>query len=303
MSKLRVSLIALVAAIPTLGLAADLPSKKAPIVPVTPFSWDGWYVGSTFGYGLANTWETGWDALPGSFGAFSPSGAGLTGPAWYQQKYNPRGMQTDFHAGYLKQWGNFVGGGEFDIGFATGQTNKTVFNNVLNTVFPGGSLTPTPLFPAGTVGPSIAPGAAPFQTNIQQNWEISLIGKAGYADGRALYYLLGGLVSGGYDVRHNYWGMPSVYQSFGYATLNPNNDINNIERFGWTVGAGLEYAFTNQWSANIEYRHVDLGNAHVTSTGNQNSGLNIPGSGAFPGVGAVGGGIFGLNFTERFTED
>ena len=42
MSKLRVSLIALVAAMPSLGLAADLPSKKAPVVPVAPFSWDGW---------------------------------------------------------------------------------------------------------------------------------------------------------------------------------------------------------------------------------------------------------------------
>ena len=38
MSKLRVSLVALVAAIPSLGLAADLPSKKAPIVPTAPFS-------------------------------------------------------------------------------------------------------------------------------------------------------------------------------------------------------------------------------------------------------------------------
>jgi opacity protein-like surface antigen len=304
MSKLRVSLVALVAALPSLGLAADLPSKKAPVAPPPPFSWDGWYVGSSFGYGFANEWETGWDALPGSVGF--GAGYGLTGPAWYQQKYNPRGLQTDFHAGYLKQWDHFVGGGEFDIGFATGQTNKTVFNNLLNTVFPGGTLTGPPLFPAGVTGLTIPPGPAPFQTNIQQNWNISLIGKAGYADGRALYYLLGGLVSGGYDVRHNYWGMPGVYQSFGYATINPNNDINDIERFGWTVGAGLEYAFTNEWSANVEYRHVDLGNAHVTSTGNQNSGLNLPGQSILTAAavgGAPGGGIFGLNFTERLTED
>ena len=30
-------------------------------------------------------------------------------------------------------------------------------------------------------------------------------------------------------------------------------------RFRWTAGAGLEYAFTGNWSAKIEYLYVDLG--------------------------------------------
>ena len=30
-------------------------------------------------------------------------------------------------------------------------------------------------------------------------------------------------------------------------------------RLGWTAGAGLEYAFNQDWSAKIEYLYVDLG--------------------------------------------
>ncbi len=29
--------------------------------------------------------------------------------------------------------------------------------------------------------------------------------------------------------------------------------------FGWTAGGGFEYAFAANWSAKVEYLHVDLG--------------------------------------------
>jgi outer membrane immunogenic protein len=31
--------------------------------------------------------------------------------------------------------------------------------------------------------------------------------------------------------------------------------------FGWTAGAGVEYAFAGNWSAKLEYLYVDLGAA------------------------------------------
>jgi outer membrane immunogenic protein len=33
----------------------------------------------------------------------------------------------------------------------------------------------------------------------------------------------------------------------------------NELRWGWMAGIGLEYAFTDSWSAKIEYNHMDLG--------------------------------------------
>jgi outer membrane immunogenic protein len=50
-------------------------------------------------------------------------------------------------------------------------------------------------------------------------------------------------------------------------------------RAGWTAGAGLEWLFTRQWSAKVEYLHYDLGS--VTSE----NGLLVTGSGTFPGAG------------------
>jgi len=37
-------------------------------------------------------------------------------------------------------------------------------------------------------------------------------------------------------------------------------------QLGWTVGAGLEYAFLGNWSAKIEYLYVDLGNFNTPFT-------------------------------------
>jgi outer membrane immunogenic protein len=32
-------------------------------------------------------------------------------------------------------------------------------------------------------------------------------------------------------------------------------------QFGWALGAGAEYAFTQKWSAKIEYMHYGLGDS------------------------------------------
>lgn len=45
---------------------------------------------------------------------------------------------------------------------------------------------------------------------------------------------------------------------YGYSV--PGLTIRMSEnRFGWTVGAGVEHAFTNNWTARIEYRYSDFG--------------------------------------------
>ena len=281
MSRRAVSWAALLVALPGLAAAADLPSKKGPIIPPPVFTWDGWYAGTMIGYGFSHVTETS-SGVASPFNAPGLATGYLGNSVWDTQGYSSRGPQTGFHIGYLKQFGHFVGGIEGDVDFATNHTAKTVF---------------------GTLG--LATGG-PVQTNVQDNWRISLVGKAGYADGNSLYYVLGGLVNGGYQVRHDYWGQPTTYTSFGYATGIANNDINDIERFGWTVGAGLEYAFADHWSANLEYRHNDFGTAHTTSTGNQLSGLDIPGTSILTAAlvgGATGGGIAGLHFAERSYED
>ena len=40
--------------------------------------------------------------------------------------------------------------------------------------------------------------------------------------------------------------------------VNPAASLSQV-RTGWTVGAGIEYAFADMWTAKIEYLFVDFG--------------------------------------------
>ncbi len=271
--RISVSLLALVVA-QSAAVAADLPFLKAPPPGAPAFSWDGVYIGSHYGYGWNNVEEQGSDFLPGLL--TTAGGPVLANPVWYNQHYTSRGPLTGFQIGYNKQYGNFVLGGEWDVSYAGQNTTATVYNSL-------GSALAAPLG-VGTGGP--------FQTNIQDSFRWSARARAGYADGRSLYYLTGGMVSGGYSVKHYYWGLAGVTpytpaSDFNntaasyFATSNYGNSGSfNIERFGWTLGAGVEYAMNDKWSANLEYRHNDFGTATVTSN-------------LFPG----------LTFRERSYED
>ncbi len=65
------------------------------------------------------------------------------------------------------------------------------------------------------------------------------------------------------------WGQTLLYGTFGVAFGNVTDHYNepigvriagdSTTRTGWTAGAGLAYAFTPNWDANLEYRYTDLG--------------------------------------------
>jgi outer membrane immunogenic protein len=73
-------------------------------------------------------------------------------------------------------------------------------------------------------------------------------GRIGYAFDRFMPYLTGGMAYG--DIKGSIVGGTSFKST-------------NV---GWTGGAGLEYAFMNNWSAKIEYLYVDLGKTTCDTT-------------------------------------
>jgi outer membrane immunogenic protein len=89
---------------------------------------------------------------------------------------------------------------------------------------------------------SVACGA--FTCETKNSWLATVRGRIGYAFDRWLPYFTGGAAFGKVEAN----------------STNPAAPGASDTLTGWTVGAGVEYAFLGNWSAKIEYLYVDLGN-------------------------------------------
>ncbi len=86
------------------------------------------------------------------------------------------------------------------------------------------------------------------------DFQASLRARVGFAFDRALIYATGGVAYGDFAGRYD------------YSLVGPGVNIAesvrlNEDAYGYTLGAGVEYAFTNNLTARIEYRYTsfDLG--------------------------------------------
>ena len=81
----------------------------------------------------------------------------------------------------------------------------------------------------------------PTGCQTKNNWLGTVRGRVGYAWDRVMPYVTGGLAVG--DIEANQLGFAGVHDT-------------NV---GWTVGGGVEAALAGNWTAKLEYLHVDLG--------------------------------------------
>jgi outer membrane immunogenic protein len=87
--------------------------------------------------------------------------------------------------------------------------------------------------------------AVVYNNTYNSNYAAAIRGRLGVAAfNNALLYVAGGVAFG--DTRVNY---PAVLAPSAYTT----------SRTGWTIGGGVDYAFTSNWIGRLEYRYVDLG--------------------------------------------
>ena len=80
-------------------------------------------------------------------------------------------------------------------------------------------------------------------------------GRAGIAIDRFLVYGAGGVAFGSHS---NAWPNTILGTIGGVPTCFTANNANNT-RFGYAAGAGVEYAFTPNWSVKVEYLFTDPG--------------------------------------------
>lgn len=94
-------------------------------------------------------------------------------------------------------------------------------------------------------------GVAAEEYVIDQNWDASLVARAGFAADRFLVYGLGGA---------SITSLTTNYDPTGFA-----DSTDTV--WGWTLGAGFEYAFTDAVTAGVEYRYANYGLANFDHGG------------------------------------
>jgi len=167
--------------------------------------------------------------------------------------FNNNGVIGGAHVGYNLQLNQFVLGLEGDV------DGSTLSKTESSALFVG----------AGTGFGAIVPVTVSGNLNVQG----SIRGRFGYAWDRVLLYATGGVAFGGFK--------GAIYTPFGY-------DSQSNTRVGWTVGGGLEYAITNNWSVRAEYRYAQYGRNTIYAN-------NVF---ALPGLAAVGG-FANVKFNEN----
>jgi outer membrane immunogenic protein len=81
----------------------------------------------------------------------------------------------------------------------------------------------------------------PLGCKTRDDWLSTVRGRLGYAADRFMPFVTGGAAFG--DIK----------------TSTPGFAGATSDRAGWTVGAGLEFAFAPNWTAKAEYLYVNLG--------------------------------------------
>src|ERR1700753_748795 len=102
---------------------------------------------------------------------------------------------------------------------------------------------------ASGTSPAIAPFVLADTFSTSQRWMDTVRGRIGYAWDRWIVDETGGAAFTGDHVQSC---GPTLGVGFGCS--NATNSVT-----GWTAGAGIEWAFYQNWSAKIEYLHADFG--------------------------------------------
>jgi outer membrane immunogenic protein len=100
----------------------------------------------------------------------------------------------------------------------------------------------------------VAAGTTAWNDETRERWISTTRARVGYTWDRTWVYVTGGLASANVEARVNVpAGAP-----LGLAAATTFFDRHTL--YGWTVGAGVEYAFWNNWSIKAEYLYVRLEN-------------------------------------------
>ncbi len=223
--------------------AADMPARGPAVAPapyLAPvFTWTGFYLGVNVGA----AWN-GNDNCPGYYDYTSSTGlvgsrVSAFGPACNS---DDTAFTAGIQGGFNWQMGAVVFGIEGDVNWL-GNDNKLGFN-----------------------GYSYGGNYYSLEASPRSNMLGGLRGRLGWSFDRALLYMTGGAAFRNSTNSDSVYVYSAPVNGTLLATYSTNSDRNNV---GWSLGGGLEWAFTNNVSLKVEYLHTQFDRGHgvyVTST-------------------------------------
>jgi outer membrane immunogenic protein len=160
----------------------------------------------------------------------------LTGVPTADGGHDVSGFLAGGQIGFNWQTGNWVFGVEADASWTNAEGDHLSGPAAVLTCFPG----------------AVVPGGTTCRTEM--NWLGTVTGRVGYAFNNVLVYAKGGFAFANEDylMFDTATGGGLLFASTGDET-----------RTGWTVGAGIEYGFTPNWSLKLEYNYMDFGGETV----------------------------------------
>ena len=212
------------------AFAADLPARPRAVAPSAPaLTWTGFYIGGNVGYswGRVDNDVTVAGLPPVLLGIPTASLA-----AGDRDRQDVDGVIGGFQSGYNWQVGMWVFGIETDLQ-ASGQKGDRTYCNL------GGTTC----------------AVASFDASHKLSWFGTARSRIGYlVTPTTLIYGTGGAAYGEFKSHYtfNLAGVP--FANFNFEDL----------KAGWTAGAGLEFAFSNNWSAKVEYLYLDFGRSETS---------------------------------------
>jgi len=224
------------------ALAADM-AVKVPSAPTPQYSWSGFYLGLNAGGYAAYSGDptTTTTCAAGFFSYFACVNVPLVDAAG-TGSMSGAGFTGGGQIGYNWQVGQVVFGVESDFDSFNTKISRKV------------------------TAPYATGGLFTISSSADTNWLFTARGRLGWAFNTLLVYATGGLAV------TNLAAYNSFNDGVASATWNAQAD-----KTGWAVGAGLEWAFSKNWTAKVEYLYVSFDSVTavgVVSTAPYSSGIS-----------------------------
>ncbi len=246
--------IALPAILAGPAMAADLPVKARPLPPASVFNWTGFYaganVGRAWGHADPTTIVSCAPVAPPFINYFcSPTGGqanALAISAAGTGSMSGSAVTGGGQIGYNWQYRSIVYGIELDVeSFHISATRQVSAN-----------------YPVG-FGPVGTTNIFAVTSSASTDWLFTARGRVGWAFGNLLAYATGGLARTSLGATHSFIDNIIFVGNGGPAAGIWTGSETKV---GWTIGGGVEWAWSRDWSVKAEYMYLHFGSVGAPGT-------------------------------------